>query len=471
MTAAPPPLELTERHLDAGAGTLAFTWTLGADTFTETFTLTEPIDVVVDASHPSIEHLLDVAHLCAGVSYYKLTLPGRITSPRPLHPTVTALAEHIYDHGLRELAVRNDLDVPLPITIDTAPGAPPAPTDLFTDGTTDGPTEEATVDAPDGGHRDRGPLVPFGGGKDSTLTLDVLTAAGTEPLAFSIHATPVHRRSAAAVGRPLLEMTRTLDPLLRIRTEEGGRNGHVPITAINSSVAAIIAALGGRRDVVIANERSAEEPTQFRNGVPVNHQYSKTFRFETALAAALAPTGVRYWSSVRRFSELAIAGALTTRGTLRNAILSCNRAFSITNPDPDPHWCLDCAKCRFTFLSFAPFLSTDEATEMFGGNLLDDPRQRDGVRALWTDKPFDCVGELAESAIAMARLAELDGWRDTALVRELGDETRAVAGASGTDFAALVAPAGEDHVPDEYRNVIDDVLSATEARAFGDRDR
>ncbi len=452
MTAPAAPLELTERHLDVDSGTVVFTYTVGDDTFTETFTLTEPVDPVVDPSHPSIQHLLDVAHLCTGVSYYKLTLPGRIVSPRPLHPTVTALAAHLYDHGLRELAVRNDLDVPLPITIDTAAGTPSEPTDLFADPAS----------------HDRGPLVPFGGGKDSTLTLDVLTDAGTEPLAFSIHATPVHRRSAAAVGRPLLEMTRTLDPLLATRTGEGGWNGHVPITAINSSVSAIIAALVGRRDVVIANERSAEEPTLFRDGVPVNHQYSKTFVFETALAAALAPTGVRYWSSVRRFSELAIAGALATRGDLRNAILSCNRAFSITNPDPDPHWCLDCAKCRFTFVSFAPFLNVDEATRMFGGNLLDDPAQHDGVRALWTDKPFDCVGELAESAIALARLTDLDGWRDTLLVRSLGEEARLVAGASGTDLAALVAPAGEDRVPAEFRGPIDAVLDAVARRAFRD---
>ncbi|MBS1847459.1 MAG: hypothetical protein JST73_04215 [Actinobacteria bacterium] len=454
MTVAPSPLELTERHLDIASGTvtLTFTFTLGADTFTETFTLAEPIEPLIDPSHPSIEHLLDLAHLCVGVSYYKLTLPGRVVSPRPLHPAIAALGNHIYDHGLRELAVRNGLDVPLPFTIDTADGAPPAATDLFTDISFDG----------------QGPLVPFGGGKDSTLTLDVLSAAGTEPIAFSIHATPVHRRSAAAVGRPLLEMTRRLDPLLLQRTKEGGWNGHVPITAINSSVSAIVAALGGHRDVVIANERSAEEPTQVRGGVPVNHQYSKTLRFETALAAAIAPTGVRYWSFVRRFSELAIAGALTTRGTLRNAILSCNRAFSITSPDPDPHWCRDCAKCRFTFVSFAPFLSVAEAVEMFGGNLLDDPAQRDGVRALWTDKPFDCVGERAESAIALARLAELAGWRDSLLVRELAGEARAVAEASGTDFATLIAPAGNDLVPGAYRSVVDAVLTATASRAFGD---
>lgn len=455
MTAPDAPFELTDRHLDVGTGGLTFSYRLGDDTFTETFTLTNTLDPVIDPAHPSVDHLLDVAHLCVGVSYYKLTLPGRIVAHRPLHPGISALVPHLYDHGLRELAVRNGLGVPLPIEIDapsaaTPPDVPAVP--FF-----------AHFTRPSDGNRAKnenglGPLVPFGGGKDSTLTLSVL--ADADPVAFSIHPTPVQRRAAAAVGVPLLEMTRRLDPLLSLRTTEGGWNGHIPITAINSSVSAILAALLGRRDVVIANERSAEEPTMRVDGVEVNHQYSKTFRFENALADAIAPTGIRYWSSVRRWSELAIAGALARRGSLRNAILSCNRAFSMTNPDPDPHWCRNCAKCRFTFVSFAPFLSIDEATEMFGGNLLDDPDQIEGVRALWSDKPFDCVGELAESAIAVDHLATREGWRDNAVVKALRDDAARVATASGTDFDALLRPAGDDRVPPSFVDRIDGALHA-----------
>jgi len=458
MTAPPVPFELTERHLDVDTGTLTFSYRFGDDTFTEAFTFAESPEPVIDPAHPAIEHLLDVAHVCVGVSYYKLTLPGRIVADRTLHPAIVDLVPHLYDHGLRELAVRNGLGVPLPIEIDT-PGAPVppdvTPIPFFAHLTRAGAENRAkNENVP-------GPLVPFGGGKDSTLTLSVLADADADPVAFSIHPTPVQRRAAAAVGVPLVEMTRRLDPLLARRTAEGGWNGHVPITAINSSVSAVVAALTGRRDVAIANERSAEEPTMRIDGVPVNHQYSKTFRFETALAHAIAPSGIRYWSSVRRWSELAIAGALARRGTLRHAILSCNRAFSLTDPDPDPTWCRNCAKCRFTFLSFAPFLTVDEATAMFGGNLLDDPDQIGGVRALWADKPFDCVGELAESAIALDHLATRQGWRDTVVVKALRDDAARVAGASGTDLAALLTPAGEDRVPPDLVDRIDGALHAS----------
>lgn len=454
------PLELVDRSLDVATSTLSFTFGLGADTFTETFTFADPPEPVLAAEHPAVGHLLDIAHLCVGVSYYKLTLPGRIISSRPLHPAIIALAPHLYDHGLRELAVRNGLDVPLSVTLVTdeaTSGATvadaPSPLPFFEHLSTHTGVNGSKNEIPP-----KGPLVPFGGGKDSTLTLSVLADAGASPVAFSIHPTPVQRRVVAAIGVPLLEMERRLDPLLAVRTAQGGWNGHIPITAINSSISAIIAALGGRRDVVIANERSAEEPTQRAHGVEVNHQYSKTFAFETALAAAFDPTGVRYWSSVRRWSELAIAGALAARGSVRNEILSCNRAFSLTRPDPDPRWCLNCAKCRFTFLAFAPFLSVADATEMFGGNLLDDPDQIDGVRALWSDKPFDCVGELAESAIALAHLAELPAWRDTAVVRALGAEALAVARNSGTDWDALLAPQGTDAVPAPYGAALDAAL-------------
>lgn len=438
MVRSSSPLELSERNLDVERSTLEFSFGLGDDRFVERFALDRPLRPVVAPDHPAIQHLLDVAHLCVGVSYYKLTMPGRIRSPRPLHQTIRALVPELYDKGLRELAVRNDLAVPLPAALE-APDSPGDSGDVlsFPRGT-------------------RGPLVPFGGGKDSTLTITLLD----DPTLIAIHPTEVQRRVARVAGLDLIEVDRRLDPLLAVRTAEGGLNGHVPITAINSAIAAVIAALHGHSEVVIANERSADEPTRYVGDVPVNHQHSKSFAFERVLAAALGAGGVDYFSLVRRFSELAIAGALAPHADLRRAILSCNRAFSLTDPPPNPTWCLDCAKCRFTFLMFAVFLTPDEAIDMFGGNLLDDPSQLDGVRALWVDKPFDCVGELAESAIALARLADRDDWNRCAVVRALGDEAACYAEASGTDLDALLSPRGDDGVPQRLRARVDHVLQA-----------
>ena len=47
----------------------------------------------------------------------------------------------------------------------------------------------------------------------------------------------------------------------------GALNGHVPISAIISSVGVIVAILTGRRDVVVSNEQTANEPTLKYKGV------------------------------------------------------------------------------------------------------------------------------------------------------------------------------------------------------------
>ncbi len=428
-----PPFVFAGRRLIDDASGVELEFRLGSDTFTERFTFDFDATGGVASDDPMIERLLDVVMVCVGVSYYKLTMPGRIHSDVPLHRETAALVPHLYDHGLRELAVRNGLAVPSTVELTSAERA-----------TT--PNEHSAARSNESiGSR---VLLPFGGGKDSTLTLSLLDNV----TALAIHATDVQRRVAAAAGIELLEVRRALDPLLAVRTAEGGLNGHIPITAINSSVTVLVAALCGFDEVVMANERSAEEPTMLVDGhIPVNHQYSKTFAFEQMLAAAVAPSGVRYFSLVRRWSELAIAGALAPDTTLRTRILSCNRAFSLTRPQVDPTWCLDCAKCRFTFLSFAVFLTPTEAIDMFGGNPLDDPDQVDGFRALWADKPFDCVGELAESALAMAYLGTVPAWRSTTVVSALADEATVVGAASGTTLEALLEPAGDDAVPEHYR--------------------
>ena len=445
MTSAPAPFELAGRRLtgmtggtDSAVG-VSFDFRLGNDEFTEHFVFDFGVDPTIDADSPIVGHLLDVAQLCVGVSYYKLTMPGVIHSDRPLPPVVGALVPHLYDHGLRELAVRNHLDVPHTVTIDA---------EL---------SEHATPE-PDESTRRR-PLLPFGGGKDSTLALTIVSDAA----ALAIHPTEVQRRVTRAAGVDLLGVTRSLDPLLARRTAEGGRNGHIPITAINSSIAALVAALTGFTDVVLANERSADEPTMYVNGAAVNHQYSKTFAFEQVLADALRPAGITYFSLLRRYSELAIAGALAPNETLRGEILSCNRAFSLSRTPANPTWCLDCAKCRFTFLCFAVFLAPDEATRMFGGNPLDDPAQVEGFRALWDDKPFDCVGELAESALAMAYLAGQPAWRDQRVVLALGAQAGLVSAKSGITIDDLLLPRGNDAVPESYRSRLTAVMSHPES--------
>jgi hypothetical protein len=239
----------------------------------------------------------------------------------------------------------------------------------------------------------------------------------------------------------------------------------VPVTAINSAISTLVAVLGGYDPVVFANERSADEETMSVGGVPVNHQYSKSYEFERLFAAATAEVGVTYFSLTRQLSELATVAAVAAL-PLREHILSCNRSYTQRHmglgdgTEATQRWCLHCDKCLFTFLMFAVFLSPAEAERMFGGNPLADPSLVEGFRVLWaTDKPFDCVGERAESAAALAHLAGTRAWGGQPVVRELGEEAAAFAAATGSTVAGFLPPRGGHAVPERYQTVLQRVLA------------
>ena len=106
---------------------------------------------------------------------------------------------------------------------------------------------------------------------------------------------------------------------------------------------------------------------------------------------------------------------------------SCNRNFHLDGPRVDKRWCLDCPKCRFAALSLALFMTPDEVIAIQGGDLLNDPAQEEGFRALCglgRDKPFECVGEAGESRAALAALGDRREWREHAVVRALLPELR-----------------------------------------------
>ncbi|MEA2827365.1 MAG: UDP-N-acetyl-alpha-D-muramoyl-L-alanyl-L-glutamate epimerase, partial [Actinomycetota bacterium] len=296
------------------------------------------------------------------------------------------------------------------------------------------------------------PLVPIGGGKDSAAVLGLLPGA----TGISISATAIQRRLAAAAGVELLEVDRVIDRNL-FRLTPSGYNGHIPITAINSALSSLVAYLFGFDCVVMGNERSASEPTRTVGGVPVNHQYSKSFEFEAVLHDAIALSGVDYFSVLRQLSELSIAGIVARDLRLRGSFLSCNRAF-VRSRDPDAAqvWCLECPKCLFTFLCFAPWLTMAEAEDIFGGNPLDNPGRTEPFRDLWRpeSKPFDCVGERMESAVAMSLLARRPGWRETAVVRALAAEAGAEAAALGADETGVLAVTGPHLIPDALLSLI-----------------
>ncbi len=425
---------LGERTIDVERGHASFSYDLDGETFREDLRL-PPGGGVADPG--ALDLLLDLCHVVIGTSYYKLSAPTRLTSRHPLSADLLELCRRTYDDGLRELAYTNGL--PLPLVTDVDDGAfsarrgPAATT----------PTTPTTCVRP---------LVPVGGGKDSAAVLGLLPDA----TGISVSATGVHRRLAAAAGVELLEVVRTIDEKLS-RLTPTGFNGHIPITAVNSAVSSLVAYLFDFDGVVMGNERSASEPTRMVGTTAVNHQYSKSFEFEKLLHDAIAPTGITYFSLLRQLSELTIAGLVARDLRLRGSFLSCNRAFVRSRDPGAPQvWCLECPKCLFTFLCFAPFLTVAEAEEIFGGNPLGRLELRESFRDLWRpeSKPFDCVGERTESAVAMAWLSTFPDWKEMPVVASLAVDAESMAEGLGADLARVLAVGGPHLIPPDLLAVV-----------------
>lgn len=365
----------------------------------------------------AFRNALRLLHYIAGVSYFKVAIPPRFESQSgPVSPALASFLDELYVQGLAEFAHVNDVDLAHRVDFGRLAESDPAPCE---------PAPELLLP--------ERALVAMGGGKDSLVALSLLQGKGLEVQPACVGHAPLIDDTARAAGLPLLRIGRLLAPELAEMNRQGALNGHVPVTAINSAILVCAAILYGFRYVVFANERSADEATVIdtRRGA-VNHQYSKTSGFEAALRALVAreiSPAVEYFSLLRPLAELDVARRFARLRQFHPVFSSCNRNFHIDGPRTQARWCRDCPKCRFTALALAVFMSPQDLVAMQGADLLDEPAQIDGFRALCRlgrDKPFECVGEAGECRAALAALAADAQWRDHAVVRALAPELERV---------------------------------------------
>jgi hypothetical protein len=255
------------------------------------------------------------------------------------------------------------------------------------------------------------------------------------PRLFAVNPHPLVYDLAALTGLELIVVRRHLDPGLADLNASGAFNGHVPVTAIVSLIGVVGSFLYGYDTIAMAVERSASEETALVDGVPVNHQYSKSLEFERLLANLIVTSvdpGLSYGSALRAYSELAIARTFARLPGYHGSFCSCNGAFRQSAGKGD-RWCGHCPKCRFVALMLAPFLGREEVAAIIGTDLFADPAQVPGFADLMSpeDKPFECVGERRESAAAMRLLSSRPEWRDTAVVAALSGRARALVDDAG----------------------------------------
>lgn len=395
---------------------------LDARPFTEVVTF-EGVDDLDDAAI-AVAHLW---YLVAGLSYYKVGAARVVDlAATPIGPGGRALMDAALRDGLGEFALRNELDLD----------------DVELTGGVAFVAREA--------HLDPGRvLTPFGGGIDSVVTVEELSPVLDQTL-FVV--SPAGARydaleaTAGVSGRGAVRAARSLDATL---ASAGGFRGHVPITAMVTLLGAVAAVASGRGGVVMSNEHSASAANMAVRGREVNHQWSKSWAAELLIAAALdeaVGADLTVASFLRDRSELWVARAFSALPSYHHVFRSCNRAFTQDARRRAATWCLECDKCLFVALVLAAFVARDELASMLGGEPLADVARTDQLRTLVglgeRHKPFECVGDPDESAVALARVCELRAWRDVAHLREIS-----LAAPPTRAFDDLLSSLGPTRVP------------------------
>jgi hypothetical protein len=426
---------LIERpQFDAATGRAWFFYQLAGLRFGETLDFPAGADANAAAT-PAFKKLLDLTAFVLGVSYFKLRAPFEIKAPAiPLSDAEQAFAIDVYENGLGEFYARNNLQRFGKLTIDV-------PLD-----------PHKTRPAP---HLRGRTLLPIGGGKDSLVSVDLLTATGVEFSPFAVNPKGPIVTSIDKIGLVPLYVTRTLDPeMIRLGAEPGFYNGHVPSTAINSMIASLCAVLFGYDQIVLSNERSASEGNIEFDGRETNHQYSKSLGFELLIASVLSDaTGgeLKYFSLLRPYSEARIASLFSQATKFDQVFSSCNRNFRLNGHD-GPLWCGECPKCHFVFLIFAPFIAKERLLGIFGKDLLDDPANETSFRelaGLTGQKPWECVGEILEAAACLYTLTRHSDWHETAVVSAIKQDLLAQYGEPRLQaaMAECLTDSHDHHIP------------------------
>jgi hypothetical protein len=355
---------------------------------------------------PVAERIAFLIGLVELISYWKLSCPPLIeVNCGYLSESETSWWKDLYRRGLGEFFYINHIDPEIEFNfIITTP-------------------EQPTITEPLP-EKSQGVLVLVGGGKDSIVTLDAarawpdtnLAALCVNPIEASLNA--IHE---AHYSNSLI-ITRTLDPQLKVLNQMGYLNGHTPYSALLAFVSCLAAYQNRYSTVLASNETSASEGNAFINGVEINHQYSKSLRFERLFREY--PFGftcpAEYLSFLRPLNELQICAIFARQKNYHQLFRSCNReqtqkarerqSAQISDTSKQRiGWCGECPKCVFTCIALACFLTNEELKTIFGISPFDSSSFIEVASQLAghsEHKPFECVGTYEEVRSALAHISK-----------------------------------------------------------------
>ncbi len=297
----------------------------------------------------------------------------------------------------------------------------------------------------------KGNLLAIGGGKDSVVSLEILK--NQDNLCFMVNPKEPGIACIKAAGiDSYLRVERTIDKELLRLNEEGFLNGHTPFSALLAFLSYLCAYLTNKKYIVLSNEGSANEATVL--GTKINHQYSKTYEFESDFAwyaKKYLQTDIEYFSLLRCLSELQIAMLFAHYPQYHPVFKSCN----VGSKSTPWKWCCNCPKCLFVFIVLSPFLKKEELISIFGENLyakeelLPTFLELLGYREA---KPFECVGTTGE--VRFAVLKAMEQYKDDYLLKYYQEHYPLE---ETVDYRLSFNE--ENHIPEEYLKLVKEELA------------
>lgn len=255
-------------------------------------------------------------------------------------------------------------------------------------------------------------LVPLGGGKDSLVTLEILRQ--TKPvITFVLNPNRAINDLLKTAGGQSIFIERKIDKRLLALNQQGFFNGHTPFSALLAFLSITAAALFDCQYIPISQERSSNEGNLKYLGKIINHQYSKSFKFENQVRAyckKYLAENIEYFSFLRPFYELQIAKIFAKYPKYFPYFVSCNNSFTFVGRKTNSNkWCCACPKCLFTFAAIYPFIGKEGATAVFEKNLFEEKGLLPIMLKLLGEreyKPFECVGTFSEARVAFYLAAQ-----------------------------------------------------------------
>jgi UDP-N-acetyl-alpha-D-muramoyl-L-alanyl-L-glutamate epimerase len=431
-------------------GRLVLRYDLDDTTFHEELTI--PMDGVDkdNVDWDAFDRALFLLHMFGGIGYWKTSCPKNIVvNSGELTKEQAGFFNKIYTEGLGEFYYTNKIDFRGLVSFPTS--------------------NDASVPELSGSAKPHiDPLVPIGGGKDSITTVELLKKAGVPITLFATKPSTPIQKTSEIMNAPLLMIEREMDKqLFELNKDPKTFNGHVPITGYLMCIALLTAILHNKTDVIWSLEQSSSEANVEYLGMQINHQYSKSLKFEKSFqdyTSTFVTKKVRTFSLLRQFSELEIINIFSEHPEYFSSFASCNKNFTQkkNTQHEESFWCCDCPKCAFVFVALSGSLPHADVVNIFGNDLFQSKELLSTFKQLLgteSHKPFECVGTSDETTAAMELAYRRAEESDKSVLESLWmqyyiGEVRDTHKDLDALIEKVLSRAPENQIPEEYQHVV-----------------